>query len=329
MKQPHSLHSLLNFTLDTITPLQFKDYCDGPFRRVLDHLSLPLGKGRLKLKEAAALSLGAASYEALKNGWDRKERITQRVHIEIDPNHNDCLALKSKNILFLFDPSKSTFMGIALEPGQESRPFFALYRDLKQGALKSNAKFRSIKLPQGAILLGGEALKTFNLSIDDSTERTLIGEGDDPQFGVSKAKLYYMMPDRDDHEKGVIHVRRTHTDVTITVMDSDEPDRIFDQGKLKFAGRHDTLNTYCDSVDLVSSGAFIGQEFGTSYQWASVDVNSNGDYTVEPPQKHTKLHQEYATELLAVDAAQYAQEYVTQSGLVLVRCERSLVRMHF
>lgn len=241
------------FNVSSITKAQFEAYCEGPFRAMLLNIfSLDLGKKSNKLKQGAALSLGFNAYESLVELWARCERIKNGVHLEACSKQDDRFTLKAKNILFVYDPVRLCFVGMALRPGEEGRKLDASLADLDEVCI--------VEMPEGAVFSPNVSKKRFHAAVDGNNM-----DIDDIHSGSIQGPLQYTIVTDNGVEIGEISVTRTDEGIILDVYEPGDESEVFSSGGIMFTDRQCEGSE--DLVNLVDTAPVFCGAYGEYYSW--------------------------------------------------------------
>lgn len=295
---------------DPITPEQFDAYCKGPFRNVLKLLSLPMSATGQKIKQAAARALNWSCFEAIQAHWMRSEHILGGIWLENCPQQHDRLTIKALNILFIFDPHNSRFVGISLRPGEEGRTF-----DLRH-LMESDEDVVSVALPKGALPIVSKAFP-------DS--RSDIAEALDSRTFPVRCCIPYSLPD--EQAQGWVEIVRNGEGLSVDVYLPDEEE--YGGTWLMFSERQHADGGEDLVRQDIASPVYPG-DFGVTYQWLRPDSNDDLENTLVALTnngKNTISDTLFATPKEAIDAVRdelygVGEDDIRDAGGVLI--ERTL-----
>lgn len=308
------------FNLSSITKAQFEAYCEGPFRSMLLNVfSLNLGKKSNKLKQGAALSLGFNAYESLVELWDRCERIKNGIHLEACFKQDDRFTLKAKNILFVYDPVRLCFVGMALRPGEEGRKLDASLADLDEVCI--------VEMPEGAVFSPNVSKKRFHAAVDGGDMAI-----DDIHSGSIQGPLQYTIVTDNGVEIGEISVTRTDEGIILDVYEPGDESEVFSSGGIMFTDRQESEGSE-DLVNLVDMTPLFSGAYGEYYSWyksGADDQNLSRLLSINPGEETDISDFMYETPERAIECVQNEEwgvdpEQMREVGGFLVKHTLTLV----
>lgn len=247
---------------ELITPEQFDAYCKGPFRNVLNLLSLPMKSSGMKIKQAAARALNWSCFESLNASWMRSTHILHGIWLENCPQQQDRLTIKAQNLLFIFDPYQSLFIGVSLRPGEEGRTF-----DLRH-LMESSEDVVTVSLPKGALPLVHKALPDSRVDIAEA-----LGTGTQP----IRCCIPYSVPGED--AQGWVEIVRNGEGLSVDVYLPDEEEH--DSTWLMFTDRQ-----YAEGGEHLVRQDLRAQVYagslGVAYQWLRTDSDGECENRLSP-----------------------------------------------
>lgn len=237
----------------TITKEAFDAYCQGPFRAMLDLLSLPMKSSSLRFKQAAARALGFSAYESLVAQWQRQHHIQQGIHCEWCPTRN-ALTLKAANILAQYHPDISTWFVTALRPGEEARPLGTQNAESLECAV--------LECPQGAV---------FNIKgcLDQCRQQSKEGS---EHAGFVRVNLPFTYLDGGQEQHGYLSVFRSDEGLILDVYDNLKDDESVDSVGMMFTDRAEFEDEHLQ-VNLVSGSPSVSGM--TFYRWMKPRENDS------------------------------------------------------